>query len=50
MRRSGVDHTEEHRAPNLSCFSEALSPTAARSRWVTPPPASVSQPKKRVGC
>lgn len=49
MRSSGVDHTEEHRAPNLS-FSEALSPAAARSLWTTPPPASVSQPKKRIGC
>lgn len=50
MRSSVVGHTEEHRAPNLSCFSEALSPSAARALWATLPPAWVSQPKKRIGC
>lgn len=45
MRSSVVGHTEERQPPNLSYFSEALSPTAA-----TPQPTSVSQTKKRIGC
>lgn len=41
-----MGHTEKHRIPNLSCFSKALSPTAARALWTTPPPASIPAQKK----